>query len=75
MVLRKMWVLGNIGFHLGSVFDGSRSLVFLRFSLLGVLNVFADGSWSLGFVILHFRLVFRSRIFQSSWVQLIELNL
>ena len=31
MVLRKTWVLGNIGSDIESVFDGSRSLVFLRF--------------------------------------------
>ena len=28
MALRKMWVLGNFGSDIGSVFDGSRSLVF-----------------------------------------------
>ena len=36
MVLRKTWVLGNIGSDIESVFDGSRSLVFLRFLLLEV---------------------------------------
>ena len=36
MVLRKTWVLGNIGSDIESVFDGSRSLVFLRFLRLEV---------------------------------------
>ena len=39
-----------------------------------LLLFFADGSWSLGFVVFSFRLVFRRRIFQSLWVQLIELK-
>ena len=65
MVLRKTWVLGNIGSDIESVFDGSGSLVFLRFLLVGVLDL----------SFLSFRLVFRSRIFQGSWVQLMELNL
>ena len=67
MVQRKTWVSrsGNFGSDLGSVFDGSRSLVFLRFLLVGVLDL----------SFLSFHLVFRSRIFQSSWLQLMELNL
>ena len=36
MVLRKTWVLGNIGSDIESVFDGSRSLVVLRFLRLEV---------------------------------------
>ena len=39
-----------------------------------VVVVFADGSWSRGFVVFSFRLVFRRRIFQSLWVQRIELK-
>ena len=79
--LWRQWYFEKCGFWeiLGSISEtflmGLEVSFFWRFSILGVLNVFADGSWSLGFVILHFRLVFRSRIFQSSWVQLMELNL
>ena len=65
MVLRKTWVLGNIGPDIESVFDESGSLVFLRFLLVGVLDL----------SFLSFCLVLRSRIFQGSWVQLMELNL
>ena len=39
-----------------------------------LLLFFTDGSWSHGFVVFSFRLVFRRRIFQSLWVQLIELK-
>ena len=42
MVLRKMWVLGNFGSDIGSVLMGLEVLFFLKFLLLGVLNVFAD---------------------------------
>ena len=65
MVLRKMWVLGNFGSDIGSVFYGSRSLVFfLNFYFSEPQIVFADGSRCLGFVILSFRLVLRSQFFR-----------
>ena len=41
---------------------------------LGVLNLFTEGSRSLRFVVFPFPLVLRSPVFQSSWVQLIELS-
>ena len=65
MVLRKTWVLGNIGSDIESVFDGSRSLVFLRFLRLEVSNFCR---WVSESRIYHFIFPFglRSRIFQSS---------
>ena len=55
----------------GKVFDGSPSPVFGWFLCLGVSNFFqsflAEGFRSLGFVIFSFRLVFKSRIIESSW--------
>ena len=54
------------------VIFASRQSQFLLLLLL--LLYFADGSWSRGFVVFSFRLVFRRRIFQSLWVQLIELK-
>ena len=43
MVLRKTWVLGNIGSDIESFFDGSRSLVFLRFLRLEVSKFWPMG--------------------------------
>ena len=65
--------------NLESVSDRSRSLVFacflFLFSLLVVSNFFADRTGSLGFSdLLSYRLVFRSRIFQRSRIQLIDLR-
>ena len=45
------------------------------FQLLLLLLLFADRSWSQGFVVFSFRRVFRRRIFQSLWLQpVIELK-
>ena len=44
----------------------------LAYSYVLISPPSAHGSQTLGFVIFSFRLVFRSQIFQSSWVQLIE---
>ena len=51
-----------------SVFDGSQSLVFGGFLSLEVSNFVAHGSRGLVFVVFSFRLVLKSRDFQSSWV-------
>ena len=65
MVPRKTWV--SKPFFKG--LEVSVSCVFLR---LGVSKFFTDRSRSLGFF--SFCLVFRSRIFQSSGVHLMEMS-
>ena len=66
MVLRKTWVLGNIGSDIESVFDGSRSLVFLRFLRLEVSKFLPMG---LGVSDLSFYLSFWSQ--ESNFSELI----
>ena len=66
MVLRRTWVLGNIGSDIESVFDGSRSLVFLRFLRLEVSKFLPMG---LGVSDLSFYLSFWSQ--ESNFTELI----
>ena len=55
--------------EIGSVFVRSQSLVFGGFLVLEVSNFVAHGSRGLVFVVFPLRLVFKSRVFQSSWVK------
>ena len=75
MVLRKMWVLGNFGSDIGSVLMGLEVLFFLKFLLLGVLNVFADAPLGVSDLSVIFPFGPQESIFQGSWVQLMEPNL
>lgn len=54
--------------EIGSVFEGSQSLVFGGSLRLEVSNFFAHGSRGLVIVVFHLRSFFKSRVFQSSWV-------
>ena len=72
MVLRRTWVSEKFlvrSQNLGSVFDGSPWVSKSRFR---VILASRSLEFFLPTVFFIFRLVFRSRIFRSSWVQLIN---
>lgn len=54
--------------EIGSVFEGSQSLLFGGFLRLEVSSFFAHGSRGLVIVVFPLRLFFKSRVFQSLWV-------